>query len=149
MISCSSPESAAYRWQRNGGHAAWLLAEERNLVALPDELAYLDGAMVACGGGTAYAACLRADVSGRDVVLITGLDPVGLGTAFDRSGSELAQAPAFKKAPGGALANVAVGVARLGYHAGFIGQVGDDEFGYFLANPLHSHGVDITGLRLT
>ena len=38
--------------------------------------------MVACGGGTSYAACLRADISGRDVVLITGLGPVGLGTAL-------------------------------------------------------------------
>jgi fructokinase len=65
------------------------------------------------------------------------------------AGVSLAQAPAFKKSPGGALANVAVGVARFGYRAGFIGQVGDDEFGHFLADPLHSHGVDITGLRLT
>jgi len=37
------------------------------------------------------------------------------------AGVSLAQAPAFKKAPGGAPANVAVGVARLGYRAGFIG----------------------------
>ena len=64
-------------------------------------------------------------------------------------GVSLAQAPAFKKAPGGAPANVAVGVARLGYRAGFMGQVGDDEFGHFLADSLYSHGVDITGLRLT
>ena len=38
--------------------------------------------MVACGGGTAYAACYRANVSGRDVVLVTGLGPVGLGIAL-------------------------------------------------------------------
>ena len=41
------------------------------------------------------------------------------------AGVSQTQAPAFKKAPGGALANVAVGVARLGYRAGFIGQVGE------------------------
>ena len=82
MISCSSPERAAYGWQRHGGHADWLLAEERNLVPLPEELTYLDGAMVACGGGTTYAACLRADVSGRDMALITGLGPVGLCAAL-------------------------------------------------------------------
>jgi threonine dehydrogenase-like Zn-dependent dehydrogenase len=82
QISCSRPERAAYGWQRNGGHAAFVLAEERTLVALPDELTYLDGAMVACGLGTAYAACLRAAVSGRDMVLVTGLGPVGLGTAM-------------------------------------------------------------------
>ncbi len=82
MISCSRPERAAYGWQRDGGHAEFLLAEERTLVALPDELTYLDGAMIACGVGTAYAACLRAGVSGRDTVLITGLGPVGMGMAL-------------------------------------------------------------------
>jgi threonine dehydrogenase-like Zn-dependent dehydrogenase len=82
MISCSHPERSAYGWQRNGGHAEFLLAEERTLVALPDELTYLDGAMIACGVGTAYAACLRAGLSGRDTVLITGLGPVGMGMAL-------------------------------------------------------------------
>ncbi|HEV2580442.1 MAG TPA: PfkB family carbohydrate kinase [Ktedonobacteraceae bacterium] len=65
------------------------------------------------------------------------------------AGVSLAQAPAFKKAPGGAPANVAVGVARLGYRAGFIGQVGDDEFGHFLADTLQGYGVDTAGLRFT
>ncbi|HLJ69452.1 MAG TPA: zinc-binding dehydrogenase [Chloroflexota bacterium] len=82
MISCSSPERAAYGWQRDGGHAPYVVADQHTLVRLPDELTYLDGAMVACGMGTAFAACLRAQVSGRDVVLITGLGPVGLGTAM-------------------------------------------------------------------
>ncbi len=52
------------------------------------------------------------------------------------TGVTLAEAPAFKKAAGGAPANVAVGVARLGYRAGFLGQVGDDDFGHFLADTL-------------
>jgi threonine dehydrogenase-like Zn-dependent dehydrogenase len=82
MISCSSPDRAAYGWQRDGGHAPFLLADERTLVALPDNLTYLDGAMVACGLGTSFAACLRGNVSGRDTVLITGLGPVGIGTAM-------------------------------------------------------------------
>ena len=82
MIGCTRPERKAYGWQRNGGHAEFLLAEERTLVALPDTLSYLDGAMVACGIGTAYAACCRAGVSGRDIVLVTGLGPVGLGAAL-------------------------------------------------------------------
>ena len=82
MISCSEPERAAYGWQRDGGHAPFLLAEERTLVRLPDEMSYVDGAMVACGLGTAYAACKRAGVSGRDAVLITGMGPVGIGTAL-------------------------------------------------------------------
>ena len=82
MISCSSPERAAYGWQRDGGHAPYLLAEQRTLVRLPEPLTYMDGAMVACGLGTAYAACWRVAVSGRDRVLITGLGPVGIGAAM-------------------------------------------------------------------
>jgi threonine dehydrogenase-like Zn-dependent dehydrogenase len=82
MISCSQPERAAYGWQRDGGHAPWLLAEERTLVRLPEPLTFLDGAMVACGLGTAYAACRRVEVSGRDRALVTGLGPVGIGAAL-------------------------------------------------------------------
>lgn len=65
------------------------------------------------------------------------------------SGVSLAEAPAFQKAPGGAPANVAVGVKRLGRAAGFMGQVGDDEFGHFLADVLASNGVDVGGLRFS
>src|SRR3954468_21809634 len=61
MISCTSPERAAYGWQRDGGHAPYLLAEERTCVGLPDALTFLDGACVACGFGTAYEAVRRAD----------------------------------------------------------------------------------------
>ena len=82
MISCTSASRAAYGWQRDGGHAPYLLAEERTLVALPDELSFMDGALVACGLGTAWAACRRAEISGADRVLVTGLGPVGIGAAM-------------------------------------------------------------------
>ncbi|XP_057816831.1 probable fructokinase-1 isoform X2 [Cryptomeria japonica] len=62
------------------------------------------------------------------------------------SGVSLAVAPAFKKAPGGAPANVAVEIARLGGHAAFIGKVGDDEFGHMLAGILRENGVDGRGI---
>lgn len=39
------------------------------------------------------------------------------------SGLSLSEAPAFKKAPGGAPANVAVGIARLGGASAFVGKV--------------------------
>ncbi len=78
MISCTSPLRAAYGWQRDGGHADFLLAEESTCVALPDGLSWVDGACVACGFGTAYEALWRAGVSGRDAVLVVGLGPVGL-----------------------------------------------------------------------
>ncbi|GAA0168167.1 carbohydrate kinase [Lithospermum erythrorhizon] len=63
------------------------------------------------------------------------------------SGLSLAEAPAFKKAPGGAPANVAVGIARLGGSSAFIGKVGEDEFGYMLADILKDNNVNNTGMR--
>ena len=82
MISCRSPQRAAYGWQRDGGHADFLLAEANTLLVMPDELTYVDGALVACGVGTAYQALLRTAVSGRDRVLVVGLGPVGLGAVM-------------------------------------------------------------------
>ena len=58
----------------------------------------------------------------------------------------LAQAATFARAPGGAPANVAVGVVRLGRSAGFIGAVGDDPFGHFLEGVLVEAGVDALAL---
>ena len=58
----------------------------------------------------------------------------------------LAEAPGFAKAPGGAPANVAVGLARLGMDAGFIGKVGADAFGDFLRETLQQNSVDTTYL---
>lgn len=55
----------------------------------------------------------------------------------------LEDAPGFIKAPGGAPANVAVALQRLGLlSAGFIGKVGDDPFGRFLRRELQQAGVD-------
>ncbi|XP_019453486.1 PREDICTED: probable fructokinase-7 isoform X1 [Lupinus angustifolius] len=63
------------------------------------------------------------------------------------TGVSLAEAPAFKKAPGGAPANVAVGISRLGGSSAFIGKVGADEFGYMLADILKQNDVDTSGMR--
>lgn len=78
MISCTSEFRRAYGWQRNGGMAEYLIAEEKDLVLLPDELTYTDGAQVACGFGTVYEGLEKIGVSGNDAVLVTGLGPVGL-----------------------------------------------------------------------
>lgn len=78
MISCTSPWRKAYGWQRHGGMAPYILAEEKDLIALPDELSYTDGAQIACGFGTVYEAIEKVGVSGNDAVLVVGLGPVGL-----------------------------------------------------------------------
>ncbi len=76
-VACTSASRAAYGWQRDGGHADLLLAEEVDCLPLPEPLSLVDGACVACGFGTAYEALLRAQVSRRDDVVVTGLGPVG------------------------------------------------------------------------
>jgi len=78
MISCTSPIRAAYGWQRDGGMAPYILAEEKDLVLLPDELTYTDGAQVACGFGTVYEGLEKIGINGNDAVLVVGLGPVGL-----------------------------------------------------------------------
>jgi fructokinase len=62
------------------------------------------------------------------------------------AGVSLAEAPAFLKAPGGAPANVAIAVSRLGGEAAFVGKLGDDEFGRMLAAILRDNGVDAGGV---
>jgi len=47
----------------------------------------------------------------------------------------------FRQFPGGAPANVAVAVAKLGGDAWFAGQVGNDAFGRFLKDSLAHYGV--------
>ena len=79
MISCtSSTYRRAYGWQRDGGMADYMIAEEKDLLLLPDSLTYADGAQVACGFGTVYEGLEKIGISGNDAVLITGLGPVGL-----------------------------------------------------------------------
>ncbi len=78
QISCDDPLRAAYGWQRDGGHAPYLIADERDLVHLPDSLSFKDGCFISCGVGTAYEAVLRGNVSGSDAVLVVGLGPVGM-----------------------------------------------------------------------
>src|SRR5580704_11086603 len=81
MISCTSEKyRRAYGWQRDGGMAEYMIAEEKDLIALPDELSYADGAQVACGFGTVYEGLEKIGINGNHAVLITGLGPVGLAT---------------------------------------------------------------------
>lgn len=62
----------------HGGNAPYLLAPASQVMPLPDELSFAEGAAIACGTGTAYSALKRLDVSGRDTLAIFGQGPVGL-----------------------------------------------------------------------
>ncbi|MDC6350874.1 carbohydrate kinase [Zeaxanthinibacter sp. PT1] len=62
----------------------------------------------------------------------------------EHQGSDLAKASDFTKKAGGAPANVACAIAKLGGRSSFIGSVGDDPFGTFLLDILESHEVDLS-----
>jgi ribokinase len=72
-----------------------------------------------------------------DVAVDWAIEVAGLP---DRDSLVLARS--CKRFPGGSAANVAVGLARLGYRVGFVGQVGDDESGRFLLKAFEREGVD-------
>lgn len=81
------------------------------------------------------------------------LDVLALGEALidfvaDRPAPRLQDVAAFRRAAGGAPANLAVGVARLGRRSGLLGRVGADAFGHFLQETLTKNGVDVTQLAL-
>ncbi|THU62894.1 hypothetical protein C4D60_Mb01t09960 [Musa balbisiana] len=65
----------------------------------------------------------------------------------DVAGVSLAESGGFIKAPGGAPANVAVAITKLGGRSAFVGKFGDDEFGHMLADILKKNGVEAEGVR--
>lgn len=63
------------------------------------------------------------------------------------TGKKFSEVTAFLPTPGGAAANVAVEAARLGKQAAFVGKVGDEAFGRWLAAVLAAEGVNVSGVR--
>jgi len=55
----------------------------------------------------------------------------------------LREATSFRRLVGGAEANVAVGLCRLGHTATWISRVGDDDFGRVILQRLRGEGVDV------
>ena len=65
----------------------------------------------------------------------------------ENQGSDLVLAREFTKKAGGAPANVACAITRLGGSSSFIGCVGDDPFGNFLASVLEENRVNLGFLQ--
>ena len=65
----------------------------------------------------------------------------------DQLGLKLEQVKSWTAYPGGAPANVACALVKLGTPAGFIGAVGEDEPGNVLVKLLQEVGVDTTGVQ--
>jgi fructokinase len=79
------------------------------------------------------------------------LDVLSFGEALvdffpERPGIALAECDVFHRQLGGAPANVAIGLARLGARVGLMTLVGPDAFGTFVRDQLAAEGVDIAGV---
>ena len=135
MISCRSPLRRAYGWQRDGGMAPFILAEEKDLVLLPDELSFLDGAQIACGFGTTYEALEKIGMSGNDALLVVGLGPVGLATL------QLAKAMGAQKLIGVEVSRERLNLAKDMALLDEAFEAGDDALEKILA-VTGGHGVE-------
>ena len=67
----------------------------------------------------------------------------------ENQGSDLRKASVFTKKAGGAPANVACAISKLGGSSTFIGCIGDDPFGNFLEQILIESSVDTRHLQKT
>lgn len=101
----------------------------------------------AVAGDSADGVGGRSSGPGTAVVLSLGETLIDL--IVDDGAPSLEAASAFVGRPGGAPANVAVALARLGVPAAFGGVVGDDPFGRRLRAGLAAEGVDVGRLRAT
>ncbi len=66
----------------------------------------------------------------------------------DEPGVPLESVRSWTPYPGGAPANVACGLSKLGTEAAFIGAIGQDALGGELSETLRSQGVNLSGLQL-
>ena len=62
----------------------------------------------------------------------------------EKQGNDLSKAVEFTKKAGGAPANVACAIAKLGGNSAFVGCVGKDPFGTYLLSILEDFGVDVS-----
>lgn len=67
----------------------------------------------------------------------------------NEKGIALKEVTSFQKAPGGAPANVAAAVSKLGGKSAFIGKVGEDAFGEFLIDILTKAKVNTAYVKTT
>jgi threonine dehydrogenase-like Zn-dependent dehydrogenase len=61
-----------------GSFAEFACVKERNCILLPESVSFIDGAFMACVGGTAYGAYRRLGAQAHESVAVFGLGPVGL-----------------------------------------------------------------------
>ena len=97
-------------WLLDGANAEYICMDEKNCLVLPPELSFEDGSFLACTGSTAYSALKKISVSGRDVLVVYGLGPVGLAGLIT----------------GKAMGAVVIGVERSKYRLELAKKLGAD-----------------------
>lgn len=135
MVNCTSDERSVYGWHRDGAYADFMLTEEYSLLGLPDELSFVDGAILSCGFGTSFQGVRRADVSGYDTVLVVGLGPVGLSAAM------------ISKARGARVIGVDVNPERVAAASNFgcdVGLLADDQTLGEIRDLTNGDGVEVS-----
>ena len=83
-IFCQSPRNALQICNSTTGRqtiAQYVIQQDWLLMPFPQDMPYDHGAMACCGFGPGFNAMQAMSVSAGDTVLISGLGPVGLGTA--------------------------------------------------------------------
>lgn len=85
---------------------------------------------------------MGVDVGASATGALIALGEVLIDFIAMKAGLSLQEAKAFHREAGGAPANVAVAASRLGVPARFVGRVGKDPFGKYLAQVLAQSGVD-------
>jgi len=80
------------------------------------------------------------------------LDLIGIGSAIidfapANLGAPLSEVRSFIPFAGGSVANLLVAASRLGLKTGFLGCVGDDEFGVFILRDFKREGVDTSCVK--
>eukprot|EP00268_Persea_americana_P045195 TRINITY_DN4601_c1_g1_i2.p1 TRINITY_DN4601_c1_g1~~TRINITY_DN4601_c1_g1_i2.p1 ORF type:complete len:236 (-),score=30.12 TRINITY_DN4601_c1_g1_i2:1037-1744(-) len=81
-----------------------------------------------------------------EIPLVVSFGEMLIDFVPDIAGVSLSESIGFIKAPGGAPANVAVAITKLGGRSAFIGKFGDDEFGHMLVDILKKNGVNGDGV---
>ena len=92
---------------------------------------------------TAASVAVADDATRGPLDLLTLGEPLICLTSHGR----LSASPTLVKSVGGAEANVAIGLARLGLRTGFISRVGADPFGEEIVRTLRGEGVDVSRVQ--
>jgi sugar/nucleoside kinase (ribokinase family) len=93
--------------------------------------------------GAAASATAATAPMAETLDLLTVGEPLVCLTAAGR----LAASPTLEKSIGGAEANVAIGLARLGLRTAYVSRVGSDPFGDEVVRTLRGEGVDVSRVQ--